>query len=107
MEIILSIATVLGGIAAVWFFLDKYRRKDKWYEKDKVVDTAWWESSELKKTADAQGVTVRWSNPDKVNGRKTDGYSTIYEEDKKNRIKYRFINKGGQVLIGRTSTNYQ
>jgi uncharacterized protein YjbI with pentapeptide repeats len=57
--------------------LDKYRRKNEWYEKDKVVDTAWLESSNLKKNADAQGVTLRWSNLDKVDERKADGYSII------------------------------
>jgi len=101
MKIILAIATILGGIAAIWFFLDRYREKDKWHEKDKIVDSTWWESSELKKDYDAQRYTYRWSNSDKVEARKGSGYSIIYEEDKKDKIRYRLVNKSHQVLIGK------
>ena len=74
MEIILAIATILGGITAVWFIWDKSRKKKAWHEKDKIVDTSWWEISELKKRTDAQSITVRWSKPDKIEGRKAIGY---------------------------------
>lgn len=97
----LAIATILGGIAAIWFFWEKYRKKDEWHEEDKIVDPSWWESSELKKITDAQGYTYRWSNPEKVEGRKTNGYSIIYEENKKSKIRYRLVNKSHQVLIGK------
>jgi len=102
MTFILVIATILGGVAAVLYFWEKYQKKKKWYEKDKIVDSAWWESSELKKITDAQGFTAyRWSNPEKVEGRKVNGYSIIYEEDKKNRVRYRLIDKGHKILIGK------
>lgn len=101
MEIILAIATILGGITAIWFLYEKYRQKDRWQEEDKIVDSAWWESSELKKLTDAQGYKYRWSNPEKVAGRKAFGYSIIYEEDKKSKMRCRLINKSGQVLIGK------
>lgn len=56
----------------------------------------------IKKKKDAQGFTTyRWSNLEKVEGRKADGYSIIYEEDKKNKTIYRFVNKGHLVLIGK------
>lgn len=52
----LGIATALGGIAAVGYFLDKWREKQEWTEKEKVVNSNWWESSDLKKNMRRKGV---------------------------------------------------
>jgi hypothetical protein len=102
MTIILAIATILGGIAAIVYFWEKYQKKKKWQEKEKIVDSSWWEASELKKVTDAQGFkTYRWSHPEKVEGRKSNGYSIIYEVDKKNNIRYRLTDKGHKILIGK------
>ncbi|MEM7820364.1 MAG: hypothetical protein QW761_02055 [Candidatus Aenigmatarchaeota archaeon] len=102
MTTILAIATILGGVAALMYFWEKYKKKDKWHEEDKIIDSSCWESSEIKKIKDAEGFTTyRWSNPEKVAGRKANGYLIIYEEDKKSKTRYQLINKGHQLLIGK------
>ncbi len=45
---ILGIATVLGGIAAIGYFRDKWKEKQQWTEQEKIVNPNWWESSDLK-----------------------------------------------------------
>ena len=104
MEIVLAIATMLGGVSAVWYFWDKYRRNREWREKEKVVNSNWWESSELKRTLEARGFKFRWSNRDRIEERKQSGYELIYEEDKINRTRYVLVNSSGQVLIGKRDT---
>lgn len=100
---ILGIATVLGGIAAVGFLRDKWREKQQWTEKEKEVNSAWWESSELKKLYEAKGYKdFGWSNSDRVAERVVEGKEIVHEVDQKNRIKYRLVNKSGQVLVCRT-----
>lgn len=101
---ILGIATVLGGIAAVGYFRDKWREKQEWTEKDKVVNNNWWESSDLKKQCEAQGrKEFGWSNPDRVAERIAEGKEVVFETDEENRTKYRLVNKSGQVLVCRKS----
>ena len=104
MGIVLAIATILGGIAAVWYFWDKYQRNREWSEKEKVVNSNWWESSELRHTLKARGFKFRWSNRDRIEERKQRGYELIYEEDKTNRTSYILVNSRGQVLIGKRNT---
>jgi hypothetical protein len=101
MEIFLAIATILGGVSAVWYFWDKYWCNREWREKEKVVNSNWWESSELKHTLEARGLKLRWSNRDRIEERKEKGYEIIYEEDKTNRTRYILVNSSDQVLIGK------
>lgn len=99
---ILGIATVLGGIAAIGYFRDKWREKQQWTEKEKAVNSNWWESSELKKQYIAKGYTeFGWSNFDRLAERIAEGKEVVFEVDEENRIKYRLVNKSGQVLVGR------
>lgn len=101
---IIGIATVLGGIAAVGYFRDKWREKQEWIEKDKVVNNNWWESSELKKQYEAKGCKeFSWSNSDRVAERIAEGKKVVFETDEENRTKYRLVNKSGQVLVCRKS----
>ena len=81
MEIILSIATVLGGIAAAWFIWDKYTHSSNYIEKEKIVNSKWWDSSALKGDLENQGYVFRWSNPDKVEDRLKEGFEIIYEKN--------------------------
>lgn len=98
----LGIATLLGGIAAILYFIEKWRENKKWNETAKEVNSAWWESSELKKKYDARGCKdFAWSNSDRVAARVQDGMEVVYEIDEKNRTKYRLVNKCGQVLLCR------
>lgn len=101
---ILGIATVLGGIAAVVYFFDKSRDKQQWSEKEKEVNSEWWESSELKKRYEEIGYKdFRWSNSDRVAKQITEGKEIVYEIDEENRVKYKLVNKSGQVLVCRNS----
>lgn len=100
--LILGIATVLGGIAAIGYFRDKCREKQKWTEKERVVNTNWWESSELKAQYEAKGCSeFGWTNPDRLAERVAEGKEVVFETDEENRTKYRLVNKSGQVLICR------
>jgi len=97
---ILGIATVLGGIAAIGYFRDKWQEKQQCTEKEKLVNTNWWESSELKAQYEANGYTdFGWSNPDRLAERISEGKETVIERDEENRINYRLINRSGQVLV--------
>jgi hypothetical protein len=99
---ILGIATVLGGIAAVGYFRDKWRAKQQWTEREKIVSTAWWESSDLKTQYEAKGCTdFGWSNPDRLAERMAEGKQVVFEIDHQNQIKYHIVNKSGQVLVCR------
>jgi hypothetical protein len=97
---IIGIATILGGIAAIGYFRDKWREKQQWTEKEKVINNAWWESSELKQQYEAQGCTeFMWSNEDRVAERIATGKEPVCEVDEQNRTKYKLVNKSGQVLL--------
>ena len=105
MEIVLIIATILGGIAAIWFFYDKYSGKNKFSVEGKTVNNNWWEASELKKRLETEGYnTFAWSNSDRVEERMDEGYEVIFDVDSNKKIKYKLVNKSGQVLIGRKNT---
>lgn len=100
---ILGIGTVLGGIAAVAYFIDKWRDKRQFTEKEKEVNNAWWESSELKKQYESRGCKdFGWLNSDRVTEQIAEGKEIVYEIDKDNRIKYKLVNKSGQVLVCRS-----
>lgn len=102
---VLGIATLLGGFAAVAYFRDKCREKQQWSEQEKKVNSAWWEASELKKQYEAKGCKdFGWSNSDRVSERVAEGKEIVYEIDKENRVKYRLVNKSGQVLVCRNGT---
>ena len=100
----LAVATLLGGVAAVFYLCDIWRKKRLWVEKEKEINSAWWESSELKIQYEVDGYKdFHWSNSDLVPMRVTEGKEIIYEIDEKNRVKYKLVNKSGQVLLGRNA----
>jgi hypothetical protein len=93
--------TILGGIAAIWFFWEKFKPNKQWVINDKIVSSNWFDSSEIKKDFESQGYSFRWFSPDKIEERIQKGYVVIYEEDKSNMKRNRFVNKSGQILIGK------
>ena len=99
MKILLAVATILGGIVAVWFLWEKiFLSKSS----PKEISNTWWDSSPLKKKLEKKGYSFRWSDSDAVEERLRNGFEIIF---KKNLFKKRrFINKSGQVLIGRKDT---
>jgi hypothetical protein len=99
---VVGIATLIGGIAAISYFRDKWQEKQQWTTKDKEINNTWWESSSLKATYEAQGYTdFAWSNSNRVAERMASGKEIVYELDQKNRIRYKLVNKTGQVLLCR------
>jgi len=97
MEIIVIIATLVGGIAGVWFLWEKFRPKDNIRIEDKIVDNAWWERSATKEGLAQKGYEFRWSNADKLASREQEGYQVIHEIN--GNKKFRLVNRSGQVLI--------
>ncbi len=99
---ILGVATLLGGIAAVLYFHDKWKDHNRFVERDKEVTSAWWEASDLRKDLEKQGLhSFGWSNWDRVAEREAEGAEVVYLIDNKRKLKLRLVNRSGQVLIGR------
>jgi hypothetical protein len=73
----------------------------EWKEEEKLVDIKWPEKSGFKEKAQADGMEISWSRPDKLESRKLDGYEIVYELDKKSRIRRRLVLRDGLILIGK------
>lgn len=98
----LGVATILGGVAAVFYFRDKWQERNRLVEQDKEVTSAWWEASDLKKNYESRGFdSFGWSNSDRVAERQGEGAEVVYLIDDKRRLKCRLVNRSGQVLIAR------
>lgn len=98
----LGIATILGGVAAAFYFRDKWRERNRFTEQEKEVTSAWWEASDLKKECEAKGFrSFAWSNSDRVAEREADGAEIIYEINLDRKVKFKLVNRSAQVLIGR------
>src|SRR3990172_5962950 len=99
---VLAIATILGGIAAIFYFRGKWTERGRFTEQDKEVTSTWWEASDVKKDYEARGFrSFRWSNSDRVAERRDEGAEIIYLIDDATKVKFRLVNRNGQVLIGR------
>ena len=99
MDIVLEVATILGGIVAIWFLYEKFFLVET---KEKEVNNAWWESSKLKEKLEKKGYAFSWSNSNAVEERLSNGYEIIYQ--KTLLTKHKLINSSGQVLIGNKNT---
>lgn len=75
----------------------------EWKEEDKLVDFKWPEKSGLKDKAAADGLTISWCKPDRLESRRLDGYEIVYEVDKADRVRRRIVLRDGLVLIGKRS----
>ena len=73
----------------------------EWKEEQKLVDIKWPEKSGFKEKAEADGMEISWSKPDKLESRKLDGYEIVYELDKKSRTRRRLVLRDGLILIGK------
>ncbi|OAJ71017.1 hypothetical protein A7976_06135 [Methylobacillus sp. MM3] len=100
LTLVLGASTILGGVAAIAAIHDKWFKKAPWEEREKEINNTWWESSNLKKQYSEKGIKeFSWSNADKLVERLVEGKCIVYEVDEENRIRYKLINKSGQVLI--------
>jgi hypothetical protein len=99
---IVDIATVIFCAAALVYFWHKWRADNKWDVKDKLATLQWWNVSALREEYQARGLShFLWSNAEHLAGHLAEGYETVYEVDNARKIRYRIVNKNGQVLIAR------
>ena len=103
------VAIVLAGVA-----IALHRKKDTIQsdaanvtvaptEKDKVVTSNWWEASDLRNQYLARGLnSFRWSESDRAAEREQRGYEVVYLVDAEANVRYRIINRSGQVLIAKS-----
>jgi len=69
-------------------------------QQDKLVTSAWWESSDLRTDYVGRGLNhFYWSNADRVTEREQQGHQIVYLDDTNANIRYRIVNKSGQVLV--------
>lgn len=107
---------VAAGIAAVVFAaiaVTLHRRKDAVLaleaskprpptQQDKLVTSAWWEASDLRTSYEARGFNhFYWSNADQVAEREQQGYEIVHFDDAKANIRYRIVNRSGQILVAK------
>jgi hypothetical protein len=71
-------------------------------EKDKLVTSAWWEASDLRKEYEHRGFKhFYWSKPELIPEREGKGYEVVYLDDSAANARYRIVNKSGQVLLAK------
>jgi len=73
----------------------------KYAEEDKLVDLSWTEKSGFRTKWEQKGYEVRWSQLDKIESRRLEGWEVLYEVDKIKRVRRRMVSRDGMVLIGK------
>lgn len=73
----------------------------EWKQEDKLVELPWVEKSGFKRVAEANGYTLYWSRPDRIESRKIDGYEVMFELDEVARMRRRLVTRDSLVLLGR------
>jgi pyrimidine deaminase RibD-like protein len=68
---------------------------------DMLVNSIWPTKSGVQQEWERKGYQLRWSRPEKVASRRTDGWEVLYEVDKIEHVRRRITQKGGNVLIGK------
>lgn len=87
------------GLLYVWGKdLKKYL---EWKGETKLVSSDWLEKSGFKKEAENNGISLRWSKPEKIESRLLDGYEIMYEVDNSERVRRKLVLKDGLILIGK------
>ncbi len=76
-----------------------------WEEKEKLVEIHWPELSGFQKRAEADGLRLSWSKPDKVATRELDGYEVMYEVNKLKRERNKLVTRDGLVLLGKRNAD--
>jgi hypothetical protein len=73
----------------------------KWNEETKLVSFDWPEKSGFKLEAEKNGISLRWSRPEKIQTRLLSGYEIMYEVEKLKRIRRKLVLTNGSILIGK------
>jgi predicted lipoprotein len=106
MEIIAGIASVLGVITGLWFFIDKIRKPKTvitWREEEKIISSEWVELSGTKALWESKGFTLVWANNRNVEEYLLKGYILAIEENNEKLVKYKLVSSG-QVLMAKPKT---
>ena len=99
------VAVVLAAVAIIL-----HRKKDALddakprqpTQRDKLVTSPWWEASDLRKDYEGRGLNhFHWSNADRVPEREQQSHEIVYLDDMDANIRYRIVNKSGQVLMAK------
>jgi len=70
--------------------------------RDKLVTSTWWEASDVRKDYEGRGLNhFNWSNAERVPEREEQGHEIVYLDDATANIRYRIVNKSGQVLMAK------
>ena len=72
-----------------------------WDEEEKLVDINWPAKSGFNARAEAEGMSLRWSKPDKCASRELDGYEVLFEIDQLKRIRRKLVLNDGSILMGK------
>ena len=71
-------------------------------EKDKLVTSAWWEASDLRKEYESRGFKqFHWANAERVAEREQQGHEPVYLRESATNTNFRIVNKSGQVLMAK------
>ena len=71
-------------------------------QKDRLVTARWWENSKLRAEYEKRGINrFYWSNADAVAERQAEGYEFVFLDDAAENVRYRIINRSGQILMGK------
>lgn len=95
-----------GGIMFEIFGLTYLLSKDlkdysAWDEEDERVVSSWPEKSGFKEQAEKHGIAFLWSFPEQLESYCSAGYEIVYEIDKANCSRKRFVLKDGSILVGK------
>jgi hypothetical protein len=72
-----------------------------WDDEEKVVDLNWPARSGFQAKAEADGLKLAWSHPDRIASRELAGYWPVYEFDRFNQIRRKLVLSDGSVLVGK------
>ena len=88
-------------LGLVYDFLKDAKSYLNWDEESKIVDKEWLTKSGFKTKAIEDGLALRWTSPQKLERRKSEGYKILYERDELRRIRRRLVLNDGSVLMGK------
>jgi hypothetical protein len=70
-------------------------------ENEELVAPNWPEKSGFKEQAEQHGIVFLWAFPERLESYVSGGYEIIYETDRSNSLRKRFVLKDGSILVGK------
>lgn len=94
---IIEIAKLIYGIAKDVYEYNSYKKDSK------LIDNARLEQIKEKLRKDGIYMKFYWSDEEKIEARRQDGWDYYYEIDKENKTQWILRQKNGQILIAKKS----